>query len=142
MEDNELFINEIKKKGESYIKQLLLVAMSDGQLDAIEFQNLIRTAQKFNIKEDEVMNIKRNMDKIKFDPPKSIKEKFHMVFDLVWMMMIDGAVHERELRMCENLAMQLGFAPETVDDLMGLISINISKGILAEETYSRLEEMF
>jgi hypothetical protein len=142
MSNQDLFIEDIRKKGVSYVKQLLLIALSDGHLDEVEFQNLVKTANKFNINEDEIMEIKNNMQSVRFAPPKTLKEKFHMMFDLVWMMMVNGIIHEKEQRMCENMAMQLGFAPEMVDDLMGLISANISKGILAEETYSRLEEMF
>jgi hypothetical protein len=44
--------------------------------------------------------------------------------------------------MCENLAMQMGFAPETVEDLAGFIRQNIAKGIPAEESYQKLEQMF
>jgi hypothetical protein len=82
------------------------------------------------------------MDKVAFNPPKGTKETFRLIFDLVWMMMVDGNIVGNEVRLCENLAMQMGFAPETVGDLAGFIRQNMAKGIPAEETYQRLEQMF
>jgi uncharacterized tellurite resistance protein B-like protein len=135
-------LQHLSKKGKSYIKQLLQVAMADGHLDAHEIDNLMKIAYKFDFTEEEVLEIKQNMNVIKFVAPGGTKEKFRLIFDLVWMMMVDGTIYEREKRTCENLVMQMGFAPEMVDDLVGVIRNNIEKGISADETYQKLEKMF
>jgi uncharacterized membrane protein YebE (DUF533 family) len=135
-------LEHISRKGKSYIKQLLQVAMADGHLDAHELNNLMQVAKRLDITEEEVLEIKNNMDKVTFNPPKGTKETFRLIFDLVWMMMIDGHIIENEVRICENLAMQMGFAPETIGDLAGFIRQNIAKGIPAEESYQKLEQMF
>jgi hypothetical protein len=135
-------LEHISRKGKSYIKQLLQVAMADGHLDAHELNNLMRVAKRLDITDEEVLEIKNNMDKVAFNPPKGTKETFRLIFDLVWMMMVDGNIVGNEVRLCENLAMQMGFAPETVGDLAGFIRQNMAKGIPAEETYQRLEQMF
>lgn len=116
--------------------------MADGHLDAHELNNLMRVAKRLDITDEEVLEIKNHMDKVAFNPPKGTKETFRLIFDLVWMMMIDGNIIENEVLVCENLAMQMGFAPETVGDLAGFIRQNMAKGIPAEETYQRLEQMF
>ena len=134
-------LQHISRKGKSYIKQLLQVAMADGQLDAHELSNLMQVAKRLDITEEEVIAIKTNIDDIAIKFPKGTKDAFHLIFDLVWMMMVDGNVIPSEKRMCENLAMQMGFAPETVTDLVGYIRQNVSKGVSAEETYQKLEEM-
>jgi uncharacterized tellurite resistance protein B-like protein len=134
-------LDHLSRKGKSYIKQLLQVAMADGQLDETEFKNLINTARKFGFSEEEILQIRDNMDTIKFTPPIGTKDRFHLIFDLVWMMMADGHVYEKEMIMCENLAMQLGFAPEMIADLVGFIKKNISLGISADETFRKLEKM-
>ncbi len=115
--------------------------MADGQLDAHELNNLMQIARRLDITDEEVMAIKTNIDTVAFKPPKGTKDTFRLIFDLVWMMMVDGRVIANEVRVCENLAMQLGFTPETVLDLAGYIRQNVSKGISAEETYQKLEEM-
>jgi uncharacterized tellurite resistance protein B-like protein len=134
-------LEHISRKGKSYIKQLLQVAMADGHLDTFESSNLMRVAQRLGITDEEVLGIKNNIDKVTFNPPKGTKETFRLIFDLVWMMMVDGRVIDNEVRVCENLAMQMGFAPETVSDLAGFIRQNMAKGIPAEETYQQLEQM-
>lgn len=134
-------LDHLSKKGKSYIKQLLQVAMADGQLAETEFKNLMNTARRFDFSEEEILQIRNNLDTIKFTPPTGTKDTFHLIFDLVWMMMIDGHVYEKEMVMCENLAMQLGFAPEMVTDLVGFIKQNIAVGASADETYQKLEKM-
>lgn len=134
-------LEHLNRKGKSYIKQLLQVAMADGQLDEIEFRNLMQTARKFNFSEEEILAIRNNLETIKFTPPSGTRDTFHLIFDLVWMMMVDGNVYEKEMFICENMAMQLGFAPETIEDLVGFIKNNISNGVSADETYLKLEKM-
>lgn len=133
--------SQLHQKGKSYLKQLLQVAMADGQLDAHELHNLSKTAERFGVSEAELTEIRQNADSVKFVPPSGTKEKFHLIYDLVWMMMVDGDVAEKEMRTCENLAMQLGFSPEIIEDLSGFIRNNADKGISTEEAYAKLEKM-
>jgi hypothetical protein len=39
------------------------------------------------------------MDKVAFNPPKGTKETFRLIFDLVWMMMVDGNIIEMKYAM-------------------------------------------
>ena len=135
-------LEHLSRKGKSYIKQLLQVAMADGKLDSAELNNLMQTAKKFDFTEEEIMAISNNMDSVKVTHPSGTKETFQLIFDLVWMMMVDGNVYKREMQICENLAMQMGFAPETIGDLARFIRMNIANGVSAEETYQKLERMF
>jgi uncharacterized tellurite resistance protein B-like protein len=135
-------LEHLSRKGKSYIKQLIQVAMADGRLDNAEMMNLMQTAKKFDFSEEEILEIKNNLDSIKVAHPSGTKETFQLIFDLVWMMMVDGTAYEREVQICENLAMQMGFAPETIADLAGFIKKNIANGVSAEETYQKLEKMF
>jgi hypothetical protein len=134
-------LQHISRKGKSYIKQLLQVAMADGRLDAHELNNLMQVAKRLDITDEEVQEIKNNMDKVAFIPPKGTKDTFRLLFDLVWMMMIDGNVIGNEMRVCQTLAMQMGFAPETITDLAGFIRLQSGKGTPAEEIYQKLEQM-
>jgi len=134
-------LDHLSRKGKSYIKQLLQVAMADGQLDEAEMNNLMQTARKFDFSEQEIIEIRNNLDTIKFTRPSGTKDTFHLIFDLVWMMMVDGNVYEKEMLVCENMAMQLGFAPETVEDLVGFIKKNIASGNSPDETFEKLEKM-
>jgi hypothetical protein len=134
-------LQHISKKGKSYIKQLLQVAMADGHLDAHELNNLMQTARRLDITEEEVQEIKNNLDKVPFSPPKGTKDTFRLLFDLVWMMMIDGHVLGNEMQVCQSLAMQMGFAPETITDLAGFIRQQVAKQTPPEEIYQKLEQM-
>lgn len=134
-------MDHLSRKGKSYIKQLLQVAMADGRLEEAEFRNLMQTAKKFSFSEEEIMEIRNNLETIKFIPPSGTKDTFHLIFDLVWMMMVDGHVYEKEMLMCENLAMQLGFSHEIIEDLVSFIKKDIARGVSADETLQKLEKM-
>ncbi len=113
-----VFNNNEKNKHKSYIKNLLEVAIVDGDLDKSELELVISTASKFDISKKTVLEIKDNPGTITFNPPSSYSAKIKLVEDLVKIMMADKIVEEKEVRICKEFALKLKISTVIVDDII------------------------
>ncbi|MDN5203065.1 TerB family tellurite resistance protein [Fulvivirgaceae bacterium BMA10] len=133
-----LFKKDSSSNDKSYLKQLLKVAMADGHEDEIETKFIQKVAGQFNITAEEVQEIRDNLHNITFSEPKTGKERFKMIFDLVWIMMIDGQIDVGEIHTCSRVAMKMGYEPEIIEQLVEAIKDNADEEQSPEETYERL----
>ena len=132
-------INTDQKK--NYLKQLFLIAFADAHLDVREEEYLLLVAQKLGIDDHEFNQIKRSQVETSMMIPDNYYQRFRMIFDFVWVMMIDGEIDPREKEICKQLVGQLDFASVVVDDLVDHINYHLSCGINPEHTFAKFEEM-
>ncbi|APQ18791.1 TerB family tellurite resistance protein [Maribacter hydrothermalis] len=125
----ELFESFDKKKRKSHFKNLLAVAMADGKLDNIEFDYIMQLADKCYMTGDEVKRVIDFPEAISFHPPKTERERFDQMYDLVTVMLVDGRIDDREMQLCKVFAMKLGFKPAIVDKLVLDLIDNALKGV-------------
>lgn len=128
-------------QNKSYLKQLFSIALADTHLDRREEEYLVYTAEKMGISHQELETIKNCPDGIDTIIPDNYYLRFRMIFDFVWMMMIDGEIDPREIAVCKQIVDQLDFASGIVDDLVDHINYHLSCGISPEHTFSKFEEM-
>lgn len=113
-----VFSGNEKNKNKSHIKNLLEVAIADGQLDDVELNAIISIAGKYDIPEEEVLAIRDNRQKVEFTPPSSYSAKVKLLEDLVKIMIADKKIDENEVKICKDLALKLNIAPVIVDELI------------------------
>ncbi len=128
----ELFESFDKKKRKSHFKNLLAMAMADGKLDNIEFDFIMQLAQKCYMSQEEIKRVLDSPEQINFYVPRTDRERFDQIYDLVTVMLIDGEINPRELNLCKVFAVKLGFRPAIVDRLINDIIDNAIKGIAKE----------
>lgn len=116
------FNNNEKNKYKSYIKNLLEVAIVDGDLDKSELELVISIASKFDISKKTVLEIKENPGTVTFNPPSSYSAKIKLIEDLVKVMMIDKSVEEKEVQICREFALKLKISTVIIDDIILSIS--------------------
>ncbi len=138
MEVLELLTGAKKKRGKAHLKNLLELAMSDGQFDDIEAEYLLSLAQRFNISENELKRLKENAETIEYNPPVNEREKFDHLHQLVRMMMMDGEIHDREMEICKVLAGRLGLKSELVDDFIQVIGDDVAKEVPSDIIIGKL----
>jgi uncharacterized tellurite resistance protein B-like protein len=137
----ELFESYDKRKRKSHFKNLLAVAMADGKLENIEFDYIMQLASKCYISEEEIKRVIEHPEAISFVPPKTDREKFDQLYDLVTVMLVDGEIDNRELTLCKTFAMRLGFRTQIIDDMIRNIITNVVKGIAAEIAINEFSNM-
>ncbi len=91
-----------------------------------------------NSKQKQIEKIRQVPQTIAFEVPDDEFEKFHQVYDLVHMMIIDKAVHPEELRLCELFALKFEYPLGVVKELVGTIKSNIENQNGVEETFKRI----
>ena len=122
----------------NYLKQLIKVAMCDGTIDEKENKFINKIAGKFNLSDEDINDIKSNLQNIKFREPQSAKARFQMVFDLVWLMLIDGNIDVNEIHICSRVAMKMGYEPQIVEDLVNAIQNNLVDATEPEAIYEKI----
>ena len=125
----------------NYLKQLFLIAFADAHLDTREEEYLLLIARKMGIDREEFLQIKQSPVQPTLMIPDNYYQRFRMIFDFVWIMMIDGEIDPREEQVCKQLVSQLDFASAVVDDLVDHINYHLSCGINPEHTFEKFEEM-
>ena len=128
----ELFDSYDKKKRKNHFKNLLAVAFADGKIENVEFDYIIQLAEKCYMTPAEVQQVIDNPDTIGFHPPKTNRERFDQIYDLVTVMLVDGHIDKREMALCKVFAMKLGFRTAIVDKLVADLFENALKGIAVE----------
>lgn len=129
--------NEGNATAKSHMKNLLEVAMADGQFDSVEYNLLKKLARKYHITEKELENIRENPIDIEFEVPEDDSEKFEQFYELIHMMIIDEQIHPDEENLCVIFARK--FRYPNVREVIKATTEYINKGLSHEKAKNRLD---
>ncbi len=125
----------------SYLKHLYSIASADGHVDECELAYISKIGKALNLAEDEIEAIKREGEQsTKATLPTVKGGRFFMLFSLINIILADDEIHPEELRITENIVMQMGYDPSTVNTILETIQYNQNNGIPAEDTYEHLKK--
>jgi len=130
-----------KSTARSHIKNLIEMAVADGNFDLVENNLIYRIAERNNVPHDHLKKIKENPEAVKFELPEDNMEKFSQFYDLVHMMTVDKTVHDEEMNLCNLFGIKFGYPREKIIDLISIIQQNIENGQSNDETYKRISWM-
>ena len=130
--------NQGKGTARSHMKNLIEMAAVDGNFEDIEYDLLKTIAKRNGISENQLKEIRKNPEGIKFEVPSDTKQKFHQLYDLVHMMSIDNAIHDEEAKLSVLFAIKFGYPRMNVKELVDTIRLNIENGQTHEETMKRV----
>ncbi len=100
------------------LKNLVMLAASDGQVTVSELAVLLAVASRENISPEEFNNVIENPDSISITLPEDEDTKLAYLRDMVALMMVDGELDEQELAICKLYAMALGYRGSIVDGMI------------------------
>lgn len=130
-----------KSSARSHMKNLIEMAVVDGNFDLVEHNLLARIAERNNVTQEHLRRIKERRDKIEFELPQDSQEKFTQFYDLVHMMTIDKTIHQEEMNLCNIFAVKFGYPRYKASDIISTIQSNITNGQDSVETYKRVAWM-
>lgn len=119
------------------MKNLIEMAVVDGNFDTVEFDLLKVIAKRNNISESQLKQIQDNPLGVNFEIPTDPKEKFYQLYDLVHMMTIDKNIHNEEMNLCNLFAVKFGYKRERIGELINIIKSNIQNNQSHEEAMKR-----
>ena len=100
------------------LKNLVMLAMADGQLTDSELAVILAVASRENISPDELNRVIEDPDSVKIDLPDDEDTKLAYLRDMVAMMMVDGELDEQEMAICKIYAMALGYSSSIIDGMI------------------------
>jgi len=122
----DIFSNIFKADREnvrrSHVKNLIEVALADGHLAVEEWNMMVFLAEKFNISEHQIKDIKDNPDKVQFVIPKTHEECLLQIEDLLMVMTVDHEINPVEVALIKKIAIKLNVLPQMVDELIAKIT--------------------
>lgn len=130
-----IFESKEKKQVKSHIRQLVRLALSDGNLHKDELKFIKKIGKENGLGKNEIQSIVDNPLSVDVFIPKDKKERFDQIFDLCFMIMKDGEINDAEVDFCADLANRLGFKKVIVGVLIGKIQRGIDEGLTRKEIF-------
>ncbi len=114
---------------ESYIAVLLMLAEADNRDHVNEIRFIEHVAVRLGLDKSDVERIDQHPEHLVFVLPKDEQERMNLLYHLLFLMKIDGAVGESEIKLCHEIGLRLGFNYQMVDELINIMSQHIGKPI-------------
>ena len=124
-----------------YVEQLFKMAHSDGHMDECEYHFILKIAQQFEIEVD-FEDLHQNLDRITLDPAASKRFGFDLLFDMAWLMLVDGEIDDQEMELGIALGSQLGFQPDNIKQMVLSIVQHKKMGLPPVEIKGKLKQIY
>lgn len=125
----DLFKSRENREKLSHLKNLVAIAYADGKLEKSELAAIAVVMEARGINPDYLERCIKNPKGIDFVIPESYEKRLEYVKDMVFLMMVDGSIHEREMNICKLTAAFLGIGPEIINDMVSEIISNLTSSM-------------
>lgn len=133
------FDSQSTKEKKSTVKNAIAVMLADGKITPEEEEFLAAICARVGLAPAELKSILDHPESVSFTPAQDPKERLFQLMDVTFMMMIDGEIDQREMRLCQAIASQLGFPASAVPKLVMAIVEGIKKGRERSSVASEIE---
>lgn len=126
----------------SHFRNLVAAASRDGSIASEERIALAYAARKWGLSQADAEAITANPDSVALDFPESKAARFHQLYDIVELMMMDGVLKKTEKELCHALATKLGFGSGAVDVVKDGILAGHRAGMTEDKIQAELLKKF
>lgn len=99
-------------------QNLYLMAAIDEVIDPAEAEFLQEVAFKLGLGQQDIDYILENPEKLELVLPEEEEERYYSLKNLVYMMIIDGIIDEREYALCLTFAEQIGLKDTDIEAIL------------------------
>ncbi|NNC84108.1 MAG: TerB family tellurite resistance protein [Flavobacteriales bacterium] len=125
----ELFESGEMKEHKGAFRNLVLIAKADGFISEVEKEMLDRMGDFLGLRDDQKADILSNPEKYPINPPVSLQERRERLVDLVRMVMVDGEIDAREMKVLYKCGVGLGYKDTDLPYLVNRIQHYILQGM-------------
>ena len=101
-----------------HLKNLVMIAMADGILDPMEREFILERASQLEISKKDLDQIIDDAVDAKNDLLKNTLDREEQLADAALMAVIDGEIHENEIKYIRSLGRILDFKDEYIDEIL------------------------
>ena len=119
------FTSDSTMEKKSALRNAVAVMLADGKVEDKELAMLAVVCKRLGLHPDALKEIMENPQAVDFVVPQSDAEKVAQLVDVIFMMMIDGDIDQREFDLCRGVAVGFGLDPAIVSKLITDIAAKI-----------------
>lgn len=123
----DLFKSRESREKLCHLKNLVTVAFADGKLDKNEIAALTAVMVREGMEPSDLERCINNPKGIKFIVPETVEQRAVYLKDMVFLMMCDGNIDDREFALCKATAVALGFKHEVIEVMINDIIEEIKR---------------
>ena len=123
-----LYTSGFKTRNRDHFAAIVRVALADGIISSEEEAFINRTAINLEIDENEVAEIKVNINDYPINPPASEQRRLERLYDLTRMVVADHIADDAEKKLMHRLIIGLGFPSDKANEIIEKSISEINKG--------------
>lgn len=127
-----LFESGERSRQIGHFRNLVLLARIDGSVSSLEQQLLNKVARRISLTDEQVTEICNNPDDYPMIPPTTREERYERFIQLIQLIVADGVIDQKEVKLVKHLGVALGFTPERIDAKFPIILEHLRKGMTRE----------
>jgi len=112
----------LKNIAKTRLLDLYRIAISDGVMHKNEFHLIIDIAKKMGLTENDALDIINGEINFEIQEPININERMQHLFQMLFLMKVDGEIDSKEITTIKNIVLYLGLNLEMIDDMIQLVS--------------------
>jgi uncharacterized tellurite resistance protein B-like protein len=128
MSFSDLYTSGFKTRNRDHFAAIVSVALADGIISSEEEAFINRTAINLEIDENEVAEIKANINDYPINPPASEQRRLERLYDLTRMVVADHIADDAEKKLMHRLIIGLGFPSDKANEIIEKSISEINKG--------------
>jgi len=111
-----------------HLKNLVALAKADGVISEAELELIYKAGERNGLKTYEMDSLIADTEAGDIEAASNDADRFDQIFDLVQLMLADGAINDEEMDFCIQIAQKLGFRKAIVGVLVRKISMSLANG--------------
>ncbi len=112
-----------------HFRNLIMLARIDGKVAPEEKALLERISNRLGLTAEQVKEVLDDSNSYPMIPPVSREERYERFIQLVQMICVDGAVHQKEDILIHRYGIALGFTQERLDEKYPVILNKVQNGV-------------
>ena len=121
---------------QTHILTLLMLAEADDSDHQNEIRFIKHVAGRIGLSDQDVDDIDKHPERLTFSLPVTEQDRMTVLYDLLFLMKIDGSVVEAEKELVQELGKRLGFRMDMIEEfievMMGYIGQVIPPNVLLD----------
>ena len=114
---------------QTHILTLLMMAEADNVDHENEIRFINNVAGRIGLSEADVVEIDRHPERLTFSLPETEPDRMTVLYDLLFLMKIDGNVAEEEKELVRELGVRLGFRINMIEEFIETMTEYIGREV-------------
>jgi len=123
----------------SIIALLFKLMGADDEENPKELEYIMHIGDRLGLTDDDLKEVSFHMDDYPLQPPAEEKDRITILYYLLFLMKADGIIRPEEEEFLYRFGMKLGFRPEMLQELIGVLKRYVDESVPPAELYGKIQ---